>query len=318
MLISIIVPVYNVKNYLKKCLDSLVNQTYKNLEIIVVNDGSDDGSEEICNEYARKYDFIQVIEKENGGLSDARNCGIRAATGEYIGFVDSDDWIENDMYQSLIEVIIKYNADIAMCGRYIVQGNSVLSLYTSEKIRVYKGNEALKQLLLGKELDSSVCDKLFHKSLIKDIEFPIGKIHEDIFTTHKIVNKCKKMVHIGSPKYYYYNRKGSITKSQFSKRNFDLIEAYQQIREEYENLQFNDIIEFNYNKNIIHLLNKIIYSHQEEEFRLEILSFKNYFRKNINIIFFNKYIDSKMKIKILLIVFFYRFYRKVILLNFNK
>jgi len=187
-LISIIIPIYKVEDYIRCCIDSILSQTYKNLEIILVDDGSPDNCGSVCEEYSLKDKRIKVIYKKNGGLSSARNAGLDIASGEYIGFVDSDDWIENDMYESLYNAIIFHKADISVCGRYIASGNKITTISDSEKAEVFTRCEALSELVLDEYsgMKNFAWDKLYKKELFDNVRYPEGKCYEDIFTTYKL------------------------------------------------------------------------------------------------------------------------------------
>ncbi|MBU3179825.1 glycosyltransferase [Clostridium psychrophilum] len=226
-LISIIVPIYKVEAYIKNCLDSILSQTYKNLEVILVDDGSPDNCGNVCEEYSRKDKRVKVIHKKNGGLSSARNAGLDIAIGEYIGFIDSDDWIENDMYESLYNALIKYNADISVCGRYIVQGSRITTISDSEKALIFTRREALSELVLDEYsgMKNFAWDKLYKKELFEDIRYPEGKYFEDIFTTYKLFSKSEKIVDIKSPKYYYLLRGDSICGSNTARKRYDYYDA---------------------------------------------------------------------------------------------
>ena len=209
-MISVIVPVYKVEPFLKRCLDSIVNQTYRDLEIILVDDGSPDSCGDICDEYAKSDSRIKVIHKENGGLSSARNAGIDIATGEYITFVDSDDWIDQEMYEKLHEIITQYDADIAEVGlrfyrpwkpeRLFFGGNNTKS------IQVFNNVQALEQLYFGPQLHAviaiNVYVKLYRADLFKEIRFMNGFIHEDVEFTPRILFAANKIVKYD---YDYYN-----------------------------------------------------------------------------------------------------------------
>ncbi|MFQ6803468.1 MAG: glycosyltransferase family 2 protein [Lachnospiraceae bacterium] len=221
-LISVIVPVYNVKEYLEECIRSIINQTYEDLEIILVDDGSTDGSSEICDEYAARDKRIRIIHKENGGLSSARNVGINHANGLYISFVDSDDWLELDFYKILYEAIKATNADIAACGRYLASESGKLKMHCSDEQRIYSRKEALKEIFQLGSIDVAAWDKLYHRSVIEEIRFPEGEINEDTAVIYEVFNNVKKLVHVGCPLYNYRVRIGSITKSGYSKK-FDVV-----------------------------------------------------------------------------------------------
>ena len=163
--ISVIVPVYNVEQYLDRCVDSIINQTYKNLEIILINDGSTDNSGQLCDELAKKDDRIRVIHKENGGLSDARNVGINVAEAELIGFIDSDDYIDEDMYEVLMTNLKRANADLSMCGHYDVYNDVLEAQVTEKKTWELSPQEAIKMVMEAKILSVTAVNKLYKKSL---------------------------------------------------------------------------------------------------------------------------------------------------------
>ncbi|WP_158295178.1 CDP-glycerol glycerophosphotransferase family protein [Eggerthella lenta] len=209
-LISVVVPVYNVELYIRQCVDSILAQTYPNLEIILVNDGSKDNCLAICEEYAKKDPRVRVIDKVNGGLSDARNVGIEAACGEYIGFVDSDDWIAPDMYEYLYRGIVEHDSDIALCEYYNVWKNDARATYRPA-VRLFEGDACLRSLLQLK-IGNYAWNKLYKRSLWEDgIRYPVGKMYEDVRTTYRIMQKAKKVAALPEPKYYYRRREGSIT-----------------------------------------------------------------------------------------------------------
>ena len=224
--ISVIVPIYNVEKYLCKCVDSIINQTYKNLEIILVDDGSPDNCGEICDEYALKDDRIKVIHKENGGLSDARNAGMAIATGDYLGFVDSDDWIEYNMYERLIENLIKFGADISVGGVADVLetdgGYKQFKTTYDGKIRNYilSKEDAMKKYFLG---SWSAWDKIYKKDVFNDIRFPKGEINEDEAIVLQLLDRCNRICYTNEVFYNYITRpnSNSITASGFSLKKLD-------------------------------------------------------------------------------------------------
>ena len=209
-LISVIVPIYKVELYIRQCIDSLLAQTYRNLEIILVDDGSPDGCPAICDEYARKDSRIRVIHKENGGLSDARNVGIDAAKGDYIGFVDSDDWVMPDMYEYLYRGAQEYGADITVCEYYECWKNKCKATYRPE-VRIFACDEAINALLLLK-IGSYAWNKLYKREVWSaDIRYPKGELYEDVRTTYRLFEKVQKVVALPEPKYYYRRTGESIT-----------------------------------------------------------------------------------------------------------
>lgn len=209
-LISVIVPIYKVEKYLNKCVKSIINQTYKNLEIILVDDGSPDNCGKICDKLAERDDRIRIIHKKNGGLSSARNAGIEIANGEYIGFVDSDDYIKEDMYEILLNLIKKYDADVSICNLYdVIDGNECIR-NKENGIREYSRLDILKEVLLDKNIQSYAWNKLYEKELFDEIKYPIGKKYEDIGTTFYLFEKCNKIVVTSEPEYYYLKRADSL------------------------------------------------------------------------------------------------------------
>ncbi len=210
--VSIIVPVYKAEKYLKKCVDSLRRQTYSNLEILLIDDGSPDNCGKLCDEYAKLDDRIVVIHKENGGLSDARNTGLDNITGGYIAFVDSDDYIKEDMIEVLYNNIIIEDADVSSISISMVRENGEYINGTDTKERiVYNGDEIIKQLLLHNTIKNYVCDKLYRKELFDNIRFPLGVTYEDIPTSLNILGKANKLVYEDSIKYYYVKHRDAIS-----------------------------------------------------------------------------------------------------------
>lgn len=231
-LISIIVPVYKVEKYLEKCVNSILKQTYTNLEIILVDDGSPDKCGQLCDELAKTDDRIKVFHKENGGLSDARNYGVERANGEYIGFVDSDDYIHECMYEELYKAIKKSGTSIAECGVTRVYKNTLRPHYEGEDYFLVLDREGyLKEYLENKRLYGSAWCKLIHRDLAKKIKFPTGKIYEDAFYTLELLKTVDKYTLISGNYYYYYIRENSITTRSFSSKNMDYIEIMNEIED---------------------------------------------------------------------------------------
>jgi len=226
--ISVIVPVYNVEKYIHRCIDSIINQTYKNLEIILVDDGSTDNCPKICDEYAQKDNRIKVIHKKNGGLSEARNVGIEIATGEYIGFIDSDDYINKKMYELLISGLETNDADICICNYKEVNNDYIINDEKQDSYNFLKFNniEALEALYKENGVKFVIaCNKLYNKNLFADVRYSIGKIHEDEYIIHKLFFNSKRVVYLDKELYYYYQRQDSITKKQISPKRLDALDA---------------------------------------------------------------------------------------------
>lgn len=207
--VSVIVPVYNVEQYLPKCLDSILAQTYQNLEIVLVDDGSPDRSGEICDQYAERDSRIQVIHQENRGASAARNRGLDAATGDWIGFIDSDDWIDPEFYETLLQTAVEYDAEIACCG-FDYNGAKMIR---DEPVTVFQGREIFYQLLTRKYGASSLCNKIFRKDLKtylrnrEDIQ-----LNEDLAASYVVCQKVERMAFANQALYHYTTRKsGCVT-----------------------------------------------------------------------------------------------------------
>lgn len=241
--ISIVVPVYNAEKCLKKCIDSIILQTYKNIEIILIDDGSTDNSLNICKQYETKDKRIIVIHKENGGPSETRNLGIEKATGKFITFVDADDYIDTKMYEKLESDIKKYNSDIAVCKikkvrKWEEKKHKLETKY--DTIKMGK-EEALNDIL---EIKSNITDYLYNKlyktELFKDIRLPNGKIFEDMDIMYKIIDKTSTITYTNYEGYYYVQHTASITRNM--KQN-DIIEGINIIKNRYKILEQNNKID---------------------------------------------------------------------------
>lgn len=227
--ISIIVPIYNVEPYLCRCLDSIIGQTYRNLEIILVDDGSPDNCGTICDEYAAKDERVKVIHKANGGVSSARNAGLAVAAGDWLGWVDPDDWVETDMFEYLLNGAREYAADIAVCGRVEVYPDHQHTI-SWEKTTVLRREEAIEVLLEDSLMRNYLCDKLWKRRLFQDIYFPVGRNFEDVAVTYRLFEKINMVACLPECKYFYLQRRDGIV------RNKDLgniITYYETIKERY-------------------------------------------------------------------------------------
>lgn len=223
-LISVIVPIYNVEKYLKRCVDSIINQTYKNLEIILVDDGSPDNCPKICDEYKKKDNRIKVIHKKNGGLSDARNVAIDIAQGQYLTFIDSDDYVESNYVEILYDTLKKYQVKLVIADNLIEYDNGKTICNSSYTDYVLTEKETLEKMLWGeRDLDNGAWTKLYDKSLFKCIRYPVGRWYEDTATTYKIFDKCDRIAIISFPIYHYLKRSDSITQCKFNEKKLELI-----------------------------------------------------------------------------------------------
>lgn len=222
-LISVIVPVYNMENYLERCVNSILQQTYKRLEIILVDDGSTDASPAMCDAFAKKDGRIKVVHKENGGLSDARNAGLRVATGSYIGYVDSDDWIEHGMYEKMYTACVENDAQLCVCRYFCEYADRTEGGGTGECVPLTR--DALLKIYIGGHpqyvIYNSVWSKLFARSLVEDMVFPKGRNSEDITYTTKAFCRLRSAVYLDECLYHYVlDREGSIMNVSRGERMF--------------------------------------------------------------------------------------------------
>ena len=290
-LISVIIPVYKVEEYINRCIDSVINQTYKNLEIILVDDGSPDGCPKICDEYAKKDSRIRVIHKQNGGLSDARNVGIDNANGKYITFIDSDDWIPIDSINILYKNLINTKSEISSgCLLEVFSDNR--KNYSNNDYEVYSKIEGLKNLFLLHDISNSASGKIYDISLFDNIRYPVGKLYEDLGTTYKLFAKCKNVVSTKKIVYYYFQNSQSIMhKSYSSKRLQSLDFMYEQKKFIIDNLpEIEDYVDFRIFYECVLILNDMPYSSKDrvklkhiiKKYRNEILKIEGlYFKQKL-------------------------------------
>ena len=228
-LVSIVVPIYNVERYLDRCIASIINQTYSNLEIILVDDGSPDKCPELCDFWATKDNRIKVIHKKNGGLSDARNFGIESASGKYIGFIDSDDFVETDMVECMLDAIYRTGSEIATCGRHIYSNGKVIATQKVPSEAVYSSSQGIKLMFKGDIIEEAAWDKLYLKSLFNGIRFPVGHINEDIPIMPYIFIRAKSVVCVDRALYYYCDNPNSITHSKYDRKKTVVIEHIKEL-----------------------------------------------------------------------------------------
>lgn len=293
-LISIIVPVYNVEEYLIPCVDSILNQTYKTFEIILVDDGSTDRSGEICDELEKKDVRISVHHKPNGGLSDARNYGMKYANAEYITFIDSDDTISPYFLDVLMSKMIEKDADIVQCSHTSREEN--LDTGTGNEYS-YNGEEGIKQFLLRKNVYVAAWGKLYKTELFKDIKFPYGRINEDVCTTYKVIYRAKKTVCLDHALYWHRMRQGSIMRSPFSEKNFEIVKTADEIREFLGKDAGQYVTEINFYeyKTVLILLNALLCSEEHNNFPEQKKSLR---KKILSVDIDNHFLSVKDKILI--------------------
>ena len=312
--ISVIVPVYRVEKYLDKCVKSIVNQTYENLEIILVDDGSPDNCPAICDEWAKKDSRIKVIHKENGGLCSARNAGMDIATGDYLGFVDSDDKIESDMYQVLIENAVSTQADISRCGIFVDEEDFKNCTYVdaeySEKTVIDK-DTFINGLVQGGHVRGVVWNKIYRADIVAKVRFDKNDgASEDILFNDRVSANITSCVCMDEPKYHYIRRLGAITISEFGYGAFSIIRAMNIFLEKYNgNSKLYDSAVNGYTTAAFTVLSGVITNQKcldrYDELRNGLLGFKKQ-------ILFEKRYPFKYKFKLLLLWFSPKLYNKAI------
>lgn len=227
-LVSVIIPIYNVEKYIDECIESVIQQTYKNIEIILIDDGSKDKCGKICDAYMRQDKRIKVIHKENGGLSDARNKGLDVATGKYITFIDSDDYISKYYIERLLTVLKKENADIVQTDK-TMQKTDFKIIGNKFECKIFSRDEALRSLWNFGDIEVYAWGKLYKKELWNMIRFPIGRINEDACTTYKVIYKSKKIAAIKDALYFYRKNEESIMGKKFYMERFDIFKVPDEI-----------------------------------------------------------------------------------------
>ncbi|MBT2679817.1 glycosyltransferase [Bacillus sp. ISL-35] len=287
--ISIIVPVYKVEKYLHKCINSILAQTFTDFELILIDDGSPDNCGRICDKYARKDSRVSVIHKENGGLASARNAGLDIAKGEYIGFVDSDDWIESDMYELLYDLCTENDCDISNISSIIYFKDRIQKNGTHPLI-VHQKSEAMKAMLVGDLYDEVVWTKLIKRTLLEDIRFSEGMVYEDTAFTYKVIHKSKKVCSIGAPKYHYIKREESIMDNAKKSIRIDAVLIYDEMFKFMEKYypDLTSLVSLKLANSALVIMNAIS---GHDEFN----KYKNHFKTVTNIL--NSYYSTLMRLK---------------------
>lgn len=300
-LISIIIPAYNIEDYIGTCLDSLLKQTYKNLEIIVVDDGSSDNTGKIIDEYTVKYENIKVIHKKNAGVSAARNSGIDIASGHYIGFVDGDDIVDDNMFEILINNAIEYNADISHCG-YKMVFPSRIDYYHNTEVLVEQDNElGLKDLLVGNRVEPGLWNKIYKKELFEDIRINENiKINEDLLANYYLFKKSSKSIFYDKCLYNYVLRKNSASTSKINiNKIIDPIKVRKEIIEDIE--QGSDLYNIAYEKYIMCLIGvcRNTQIRKNKDYKKYIDESKKTLKNELKNIIKNKFVSSKTKLMVI-------------------
>lgn len=321
-LVSIIIPVYNVEKFVKKSILSAMNQTYQNLEIVVVNDGSTDNSGKICHELEKEDNRVKVYDKKNGGVSSARNFGVKQATGEYLMFLDGDDILTTNAVEGLLEIIQKENADICIGKGITVSENANINsepIPQNKFIKEFNAEEAIANALYETEFSLSCNMKLYKKSTFKNISFPTGKTFEDLATIYKVFLNCNKIVYIKFYMYYYILRNGSIVSSLNPLKNTDFLDAALEVQNFFRKKNSNVLKAANYRtfaaaielfvkypksssemsakdldnrKTIWNIIKKYRFEvllNKKDQFKYRVLAIASYFGQTILRIFYNTF-----------------------------
>lgn len=309
--ISIIIPIYNVEKYLKKCIDSLIQQTYENIEIILVDDGSTDNSGRICDCYALNDNRIKVVHQKNGGVSSARNTGLRHSTGNYIGFVDPDDWIDKNMYERMLEVLKNNNSSISMCSYIYEYGDSKLNELKPDLVEQnLSSDELISKLFVPNSYYYTIlCNKLYKANLWNGIKFPEGYVHEDEAVIHIIYDRCDQMSTISNEYYHYRMVNTSITHTNDQIRRIDFANAlslrlnyfYQRKRFDYCEKMLDEILYLTLNGFITKQLDKV-----------SLHKIKKIIKSNFLKIIKEKKYSTKFKMSILICCFSPHLYGRII------
>ncbi len=316
--ISVIIPVYKVEREIERCIESVRKQTYRNLEIILVDDGSPDCCPEICDAFKKKDERIRVIHKENGGLSDARNFGLDVADGDFISFVDSDDWVDDNFLETLHNAAVREDADIAIIGYRMIWDSGKVRTYGKEnEYCVFDQHEALKEILIQRKFQFMVCTKLYKKNIFDHIRFPVGKIYEDAAVGIPTFLEARKVVFCGDPKYNYYQKTESIVHSRFSTKKLVLLNICAQIIQYTEDI--NDLVLEAHTLKIKVLLSFILESakfSRTQEDRMVTLGLIERLKKEKKYIRNNPYLEPRKIIVIDLILNYFPL--KILVFFWNK
>lgn len=273
-LITVVVPIYKVEEFLPTCVESIIRQSYKNLELILVDDGSPDKCPQICDEYKNKDSRIKVIHKQNGGLSDARNEGLKIATGEWITFIDSDDYVGINFLEKLYSSATRVGADISICDYQAVSDDTGIEKEETN-IEVFDNVKCLEEMYHPQKhgMEFVAWGKLYRTALFKKnkIEYPVGKIHEDTFTTYKLIYAAAKIVFCNASEYFYRQREASIMTSSFNIKRLVMIEATREACQFFENARETHLLELAINA---HFRNYVIMYGEMKKNRVILENYK--------------------------------------------
>lgn len=295
-LISVVVPIYNVERYLSKCIDSIINQTYCNFELILVDDGSTDNSGMICDKYAETDIRIKIIHKKNGGLSDARNVGISLANGDYITLIDSDDYIDSKFLENFINIIRKQDADLIVTGLIdFYDSDKNVSAKNSSEFEILNREQTYKKMLLQDGMDVNATAKLYKKSIFDNIRYPVGELYEDIKVIYDVVEASNIIIFSKYKGYFYLQRSDSIMYSNMSKKKLMLLVTVDKLKnlihKNYPNIEEAAIRRYIYCN--FHLLGRAIF---DKKFLAECKDMRKNILKYQNLIWRNNIFSKKEKI----------------------
>lgn len=301
--VSIIVPVYKVEKFLERCVESIIKQTYQNIEIILIDDESPDECPKMCDQYEIKDNRIKVIHKKNGGLSDARNAGLDIASGEYIAFVDSDDWIESDFIETLYMNAEREKADISVVGYQLIWEDGRIRRFSrDEEYYVFDRENAIRELLKQQKFQCMVCQKMYRKQIFETIRFPVGKIYEDVAIGLSTFLKAERVVVSGKVKYNYFQRCDSIVNAKFDKRKLFFLECCNKIIDysDSQNKLF-DLEAHTFYLRALMMFTLQLYQLDEEKYESTVKWLENEIRRCRRFIWKNPSIELKKKIVLSLI-----------------
>lgn len=311
-LISIIFPMYNVERFVKKSLESVMQQSYQNIEIIIVNDGSTDNGFEICEELAKSDSRIILLEQKNQGLSAARNTGIDYANGDYLMFVDSDDWLHKDIISILYKDILDNNVELAMCSFKKVNKNYTENNIEKKGLEVISPKSAIQRMLLGEWW--SAWAKLYKKNIFKALRFPVGRNNEDYAILVKVFEQCNQVSYNHIELYYYLTRENSITTSNLNERKFDEVQNGIEVLE-YVKLKFPEFsneAERNLGASLIKLIIQIDFD-KSGNFLYKQPELLGLLKKHFSSLMSNQYIPKKQKVFLFVMYYFNDYFRKLFL-----
>lgn len=318
-MVSVIVPVYNVENFIERCLDSILEQEYRDFELLVIDDGSSDDSGTICDSYISKDSRVQVFHKQNGGLSDARNYGIEHARGEYYTFIDSDDYIGRDYLKILLSLIDENAADVAVVKfrpTYQIEKEDILLV--DDERHVMDATEALKTICINTHFGVSACGKLYHHTLFDGIRYPKGYLYEDVFTTPYLIAKSSRVAYSNAVQYFWYQRPTSITHSDISDKNMVLFDGLGKlvnfIDENYPQLHDAAVCRY-VNDSFWTIIQKLVYSDDYYRLidRIDAIS-RDLWKEGLR----NPYLSFRKKLNVIIMLVSKKAYRGIYMLHNSK